>query len=140
MILFSKREDYGMMLMTELLNEFGKRLIPLSEVSKNHEIPLLFLRNIASDLRKAGFIRAVEGKKGGYKLARNPNEIQFGQVLETLRKKPLFSCCQDTKDGRCSASLCSHGFSPRRLTNEFFEGIYHKSFAEVVLHANHKKS
>lgn len=132
MITFSKREDYGMILMTELVSEFGKRLIPLSLVAKKHSIPLLFLRNIASDLRQAGFIKAVEGKNGGYALAKNPSTIQFGKVMEVLAKKSLFSCCRNTKDGKCKAELCRHGFSPRRLANEFFEGVYKKSFAEIV--------
>ena len=141
MITFSKREDFGMILMIELGSSFNKKqIVPLSLVSKKHNVPLFFLRNIASDLRRAGFIRAIEGKNGGYILAKDPSRIQFGKVIEALAKKPLFSCCRNTKNGRCSVDLCPHGFSPRRLANEFFESIYKKSFAEVVLHAYHKKS
>lgn len=140
MITVSKREDYGIMLVTELVDNFDKRLIPLSQVAKKHKIPLFFLRNIAHDLRLAKIIDAVEGKNGGYKLAKDPKEIMFGQVLEILSKKPLFSCCQKTSDGKCHKSLCPHGFSPRRLANEFLEGVYKKTFKEVVLYAYNKKS
>lgn len=129
-----------MILMTEFVKEFGNRLVPLSEISRMHNIPLLFLRNIAADLRRAGFIKAVEGKNGGYALAKNPKEIQFGKVIEVLSKRPVFSCCQETNDGRCHVNLCPHGFSPRRIANEFLESVYDKSFVEVVSNAYHKKS
>ena len=140
MITFSKREDYGMMLMTELFQNFGKKLVPLSEIAQKHTISLFFLRNIASDLRKAGFIKAAEGKNGGYTFSTNPKNIQFGKIIEVLARRPLFSCCQNTADGKCHVNLCPHGFSPRRLTNQFLEGIYDKSLSEVVSHAYHKKS
>ena len=120
--------------MTELLKEFGVRIVPLSQVSKAHHIPLFFLRNIAADLRRAGFIKAIEGKNGGYSLAKDPSSIQFGKVIEVLAKKPLFSCCRNTKDGRCRVDLCKHGFSPRRLANEFFKSIYNKNLAEIIHH------
>lgn len=135
MIRFSKREDYGVVLISGLAKNFGKRLTPLSEIAKEHKIPLLFLRNIASDLRKAGLIKAVEGKNGGYTLVKNPQEIQLGEILEILTKKSLFSCCQDTKNNRCCADICPHGLSPRRLANEFFGVIYKKTLAEVVRNA-----
>lgn len=123
-----------MILITELLENFEKKLISLSVVAKKHGIPVFFLRNIASDLRRAGFIKASEGKNGGYGLSKNPSTIQFGKVMEVLAQKPLFSCCQNTKDGKCKAELCRHGFSPRRLANEFFEGIYNKTLEEIVHH------
>lgn len=121
--------------MTELLKAKERRVVPLSYVAKTHYIPLLFLRNIANDLRSAGLIKALEGKKGGYTFAKDPKTITFGEVLEVLSCKPIFSCCQNTKDGHCHVNLCPHGFSPRRLANEFLKKIYTKSLAEVVENA-----
>lgn len=123
MIRFSKREDYAVVLIDELVKEYKKRLVPLSEVSKKHNIPLLFLRNIANTLRRTGIVEAVEGKYGGYKLARHPSQMQVGDVLKALSSEPLFSCCQNTIDGKCHVKLCPHGFSLRRLTNKFVQSV-----------------
>lgn len=92
----SKKEDYGVILISELGKNYGKGFLSLSEIGKMHNIPILFLRNIASDLRKSGLITATEGKSGGYKLTKSPDKIQIGEVIRVLSKKPIFSCCQNT--------------------------------------------
>lgn len=140
MVRFSRKEDYAVMLVSSLAPSFNKRLVPLSEVAKVHNISIFFLRNLANQLRKKGIVRAVEGKKGGYALAKDPKATQFGEVIQALSKKPIFSCCQNTPDGKCHVSLCPHGFSLRRLTNEFLEDICARSITEVVVYAHRKKS
>ncbi len=123
MIHFSKREDYGIILISELAKSYSKKVVPLSKIAKKHKIPLLFLRNIASDLRRSNLIDAQEGKNGGYKLKRSPALIQVGEIIKALSKGPLFSCCQDTKDGRCIADNCPHGLSLRRAHNHFIDKL-----------------
>lgn len=120
MIRFSRKEDYGVLLISELVKNYNKRLVPLSIIAKKHKISLLFLRNVASDLRLAGLITAVEGKHGGYKVSKDPKTIYFGEIMQAFSKEPVFSCCQDTKDGKCKGS-CPHGFSLSRLNNIFLE-------------------
>lgn len=134
MIRFSKREDYAVILVDTLAQNFDKRFVPLSEVARRYRISLLFLRNIALDLRRAGLITAIEGKKGGYKLTKHPRDIRLGEVMKAfVKEQPLFSCCQNTTDGKCSISSCPHGFSLRRLSNEFMEKIANLSLAEFSL-------
>lgn len=140
MIRFSKREDYGIVLMSKLCQSYGRKLTPLSEIAREYKISILFLRNIARDLRKVGLISAVEGKNGGYKLTKNPKDIQLGEIIQALSKKPIFSCCQETFDGRCKVAPCPHGFSLRRLNNEFLETVSRKSLKEIFKNADHKKS
>ncbi len=120
MVRFSRKEDYGVLLISRLAHNYNKRLMPLSEVAKEHKISLLFLRNVALELRLAGLISAVEGKHGGYKLNKDPQTIYFGEIIQAFSKDPIFSCCQKTKDGKCRGS-CPHGFSLRRLNNIFLE-------------------
>lgn len=132
MVRFSKKEDYAVILVNKLVAEFNNRFVPLSEVAQENKISILFLRNIALDLRKAGIITSQEGKNGGYKLAKNPQKIQFGELLRAVSNRPLFTCCQKTKDGMCNANLCPHGPSLSRIKNEFFEKIYNLSLVEFV--------
>lgn len=123
MIRFSKKENYGLIFINELVKNFDKKLTPLSEIAKKYKISPLFLRNIALDLRRAGLIQALEGKNGGYKLKKAPNEMTVGNIISALSNHPIFSCCQNTKNGKCQVNLCPHGFSLQRLNNEFLEKI-----------------
>jgi len=93
MIRLSRREDYAVILMNALVSAYGKRLVPLSEVAKEFELSLLFLRNVASDLRSVHVISAVEGKKGGYTLSKDPKDLTMGDVLRVFAKNDILTCC-----------------------------------------------
>ncbi len=131
MIQVSKKEDYAIILLNELIDAVKSKPLPLSEVAQKHQLSILFLRKIALLLRNAGIIRAIEGKQGGYLLAKKPEDIQLGKVLESLSTKSLFSCCQDTKDGKCSVKTCPHGLSIRRVNNQLLEKIYTLSLKDL---------
>ena len=132
MIQISKSEDYAVLLVSTIAKHFDIGLVPLSAIAKQHNLSVLFLRNIAQDLKKAGIITAVEGKTGGYRLVHDPKQILLGKILESVSKKPLFSCCQNTPDGKCHASKCSHGLSLRRMHNQFLEKLYDMPLSEAL--------
>jgi len=52
-----------------------------------------FMAKILPKLEKAGFVAASEGIRGGYRLARPPEEITVLDVVDALEgRKPLFDC------------------------------------------------
>ena len=56
MIRFSRREDYAVILVTALAQRFNKKPVPLSRIARQYRISLLFLRNLANELRKENII------------------------------------------------------------------------------------
>jgi Rrf2 family protein len=60
-----------------------------------------FVAKIFPKLEKAGIVNACEGVRGGYRLARRPEEISFLQIVDAIEgNKPLFDC-QEIR-GRCA--------------------------------------
>lgn len=60
-----------------------------------------FLAKIFPKLEKAGIVRASEGLRGGYRLARSPESISVLDVVDAVEgDKPLFEC-QEVR-GRCA--------------------------------------
>jgi Rrf2 family protein len=60
-----------------------------------------FLAKIFPKLEKAGIVTASEGVRGGYVLARPPEEVSYLDVIDAVEgRKPLFEC-QDIR-GRCA--------------------------------------
>lgn len=60
-----------------------------------------FLAKIFSKLEKAGIVRAAEGIRGGYRLAREPAEVSVLDIVDAIEgKKPLFDCKEIR--GRCA--------------------------------------
>jgi len=60
-----------------------------------------FLAKIFPKLEKGGIVKASEGVRGGYLLARAADEISFLDIVDAIEgKKPLFDC-QEVR-GRCA--------------------------------------
>lgn len=136
MIRFTRREDYAVILVNTLAKSYKKRLVPLSEVAAEYNISQLFLRNLASDLREAGIIKAVEGKNGGYHLVKAPEEIVMKDILSVFEKPQQASCCP--KDSKGQERVCpkqNHCVANtiwRELNNEFRDKIYNLTLNEFL--------
>lgn len=134
MIRLSRREDYAVILVNKLATSYNKRLIPLSEIAKEYHISVLFLRNLAFELKNAGLIKASEGKKGGYTLSKDPKKLRIGDVLRVISQKPMLPCCSFGM-GRTSCpkeSICEPGHIWRKLHQEFLDKIYSLSLDEFM--------
>ncbi|MDC0710948.1 Rrf2 family transcriptional regulator [Stigmatella sp. ncwal1] len=60
-----------------------------------------FLAKIFPKLEKAGIVAASEGVRGGYRLAKAPEDISFLEIVDAIEgDKPLFDCQQIR--GRCA--------------------------------------
>ena len=60
------------------------RPITLAEISQSQGISLSYLEQLFAKLRKSGLVVGVRGPGGGYKLARNTNEITIAQIITAI--------------------------------------------------------
>lgn len=135
MIRFSRSEDYAVILVHYLAKEHKKRLVPLSEIANNYKISVLFLRNLANVMVHAGLIKAVEGKNGGYFLAKNPKSLKVGEVLRAFSHKSMLLCCPtgEMHAGKCpKESFCETKTIWRRLNEEFLNKVSNLSLEEFM--------
>lgn len=133
MLHFSKQEDYAIILLSELNQNYNKKLVPLSLISKEYGISPLFLRNLAFLLSKNGIIKAKEGKNGGYFLNKNPRKLKIGEVLSIFSKKNILECCSflNNKKGKCSKEkICKVSSSWKKINKEFLDKIYNLNLIE----------
>lgn len=84
--------EYGIHSLLWLVGQEGR---PLSsrKLAELSGISPTFLAKIFPKLEKAGIVRAAEGVRGGYQLAKTPNEISFLAIVDAIEgEKPLFDC------------------------------------------------
>jgi Rrf2 family protein len=96
--------EYGIHSLLWLAHSDGT---PLSsrDLAELQGISHSFLAKIFPKLEKAGIVRASEGVRGGYLLARAPEAISCLDVVDAIGgQKPLFDC-QDIR-GRCALFGC----------------------------------
>jgi Rrf2 family protein len=53
-------------------------------IAKEQDIPLHFLENILSELRRAGIVASQRGAEGGYWLARKPTEVTIADIIRAV--------------------------------------------------------
>ena len=108
--------------------------IPLKEIAESEGISQKYLETIMSTLSKAGFVDAVHGKGGGYRLNRKPSEYTVGSILKLTEGGLATVSCTTQGPAACSRSTCCHT-RPMwekldRLVDDFFEGITLQSLVE----------
>lgn len=106
---FTKAEEYGMFGVLYLADADKSKVIPLSEISQAQDIPEKFLAKIFQSLSKAGIVRSHRGVRGGFTLAKNPDQITMKEVLETIQGPyhlmkctESMSACDQNNDGFCA--------------------------------------
>lgn len=71
------------------------RLVTLSEIAKCYDISIEHLRKVVHALSKSGQLATFRGKNGGIRLAKQPEEINIGQVIADAEgRQPLINCGQ----------------------------------------------
>jgi Rrf2 family protein len=83
-MMFSTKAEYGVRVMVELARREGGDPIPLAEIAEHDGLPLAYLEHLVARLRKAGLVDSRRGSRGGYMLAREPEQITMAEVVEAL--------------------------------------------------------
>ena len=96
--MISTRGRYALRVMLDLAENDNGTYIPLKDIAERQEISKKYLEIIVKDLVKSGFLTAVSGKGGGYRLARAPEDYTVGEIIE-LMEGPLapVACLADGK-------------------------------------------
>lgn len=53
-------------------------------IAERQAIPPRFLEQIFQDLKRAGLVSSKRGPRGGYQLAKEPDEIRVGDIIRAL--------------------------------------------------------
>ncbi len=80
-MIVSTRGRYALRVLTDIAEHASDARIPLKEVAERQEISQKYIEAIMTLLSKNGFVDAVQGKGGGYKLNRKPEEYKVGDIL-----------------------------------------------------------
>jgi Rrf2 family transcriptional regulator, cysteine metabolism repressor len=94
----STKGRYGLRAMMDLA-AFGASGTPvfLSDIAKRQGLSEKYLEHIFGSLHKAGLVKAVRGRKGGYLLERLPANITVSHILTVLEGpcNKLVDCVTD---------------------------------------------
>ena len=81
-MIVSTKGRYALRVMLCFAQRGNDEYIPLKEIAEAEGISQKYLESIMTILSKAGFVDAVHGKGGGYRLNRAPQEYTVGSILK----------------------------------------------------------
>ncbi len=108
MLQVSRKFEYGLHAVTYLAMKGPERVVTVKELAAEIGFSQVFLAKAMQSLNKAGITRSVQGVKGGYTLARQPEEITIGDIGVAIEGEPhLMRCSQE--NCQCEIeSNCTH--------------------------------
>ena len=126
-MIVSTKGRYALRVMLCFAQRGGDEYIPLKEIAESEEISQKYLESIMSILSKAGFLDAVHGKGGGYRLNRKPEEYTVGSILKLTEGSLAPVSCTTQGAAACSRSTCCQTLPMwerlEKVIDDFFEGI-----------------
>ena len=100
--------------------------ISLRDISIRQGISLVYLEQLFLKLKKNEIVKSIRGKKGGYTLNKNPDEIKISDILSAVEEKVKTIGCQKHSKKGCngkSAKCITHNLWDELEThiNVFFQ-------------------
>jgi Rrf2 family nitric oxide-sensitive transcriptional repressor len=92
--------DYSMRVLL-YLSQTPNEISTISEISDFYKISKNHLVKVVHRLAQLDYIVSIQGKGGGIKLAKNPNDIKIGEVLRQTEPNFYLVECFDEKTNRC---------------------------------------
>ena len=80
----STKGRYGLRTLVDIALHQNKGAVTLNDIAKRQEISVKYLWQVINPLKTSGLLSVTRGAKGGYALARRPDEIDMLEVVSTL--------------------------------------------------------
>ena len=126
-MIVSTKGRYALRVMLCFAQRNGGEYVPLKEIAEAEGISQKYLESIMTILSKAGFVDAVHGKGGGYRLNRRPEDYTVGSILKLTEGSLAAVSCTSQGAAACSRTTCCQTLPMweklEKMIDEFFEGI-----------------
>ena len=111
---------YAVTAMLDLaLHQGQQRPVTLQDIAANQEISLSYLEQLFARLRQGGLVRGTRGPGGGYRLAKDANEISIAGIITAVDEKADLTRCGGKSDCQQGEECLTH-----ELWAELSETIY----------------
>lgn len=109
-MMISTRGRYCLRVMIDLAEHQGEGYIRMKEVTERQGISLKYLEKILPVLAKNNIVDGIQGKGGGYRLTRKPEEYTLSEILRLTEGSLAPVACLE-----CGAAPCDRAAECRTL-------------------------
>lgn len=102
----SQFSDYALRTLIFLALRDEDERSSVREIAEAYRISQNHLVKVVHHLAKAGFLETTRGRGGGIRLARDPEEINVGEVIRKTESFGLVECLPPREGSCCIAPAC----------------------------------
>lgn len=88
---------YSVKALLDLSLQTGIGPVSVRAIALRQDIPAPYLEKLLIEMRRSGLVKSIRGSVGGYQLARSPELISVGQILEAVGESITQLPHSDTK-------------------------------------------
>jgi len=103
----STRTRYAVRAIIELAQNGNNKPLQLKIIAERQDISVKYLEQLMAVLRTSGFVRSVRGSKGGYVLAKAPDQIRLNEVVHQLEGPVTTVECVEDEDCCTRSADCA---------------------------------
>ncbi len=80
----TSRSEYALLALVFLSRLGNDEFVSVEKIATAQGIPPKFLEQILLTLKRARYVQSLKGQRGGYRLAKEPQEITLAEVIRLL--------------------------------------------------------
>ena len=89
----TRAAEYGILALLYLASQPMEKVCFIGEISAARGVPDKYLAKILQTLARGGILKSHRGAKGGFSLARLPEEINLKQIIECIEGPTALNIC-----------------------------------------------
>ena len=131
-MMVSTKGRYALMVCLDLAQQDPEAYISLREVAQRQNISMKYLESIVAMLNRAGLVRSLRGKGGGYRLTRPPEACSVGEILQLTEGSMAPVYCLEP-GGACEKSERCITYPMWRQLDQLIDGYLRRvSLADLL--------
>ncbi len=132
MLRVTKLADYGIVMLTYFAAQ-GKATHTARDIAGVVRLPLPVVSKILKALARDGLLVSQRGIKGGYALARRPEEITVADIIRALEGPIAITECTDRIRGECDLEVgCPVRTNWHRINQAIYQALERITLAEMT--------
>ena len=99
---------YAVTAMLDLAINHDNESVTLRNIAENQKISLSYLEQLFAKLRKQDLVKGMRGPGGGYRLARNADDISIAEIISAVDEPMEFTDCNGLENCKGGERCLSH--------------------------------
>lgn len=128
----STRSRYGTRMMLDMAQHCNEGPVQIGDIARRQGISVKYLEQLIIPLKKANYVKSVRGPKGGHMLAKSPEQITVGEIVNLLEGGIDLTDCIENPDTCNRSSSCLTRAIWQEATKAMYDKLNSMTLSEMI--------